>query len=177
MKATEGVTIYDDCCDHFYDTIHGARDGKPDPDKLYGFYHYARPEYNNPYDEVEWFLSKVGHHVGHAIFALDVEGVAALSKYAAWHATWCEYFTERTGVRPLVYCSQSTTHALTALQRLNCGLWIASRNKTADKLDIGDWPFWAIWQYGIVDGIDNNKFNGSREQWKKYCEINPKLKK
>lgn len=175
FKASEGKSWYDPCCDHFYDVFSGRTDGKP-VDKCYGFYHYARPEYNTPYEEVHWFLSKIGHHVGHALFALDVEGEAAHSKYAAWVATWMEYFTMETGVRPLLYASQSPLKYFSAVQRLNCGLWVASRGIAREKLDIGDWRFWAIWQYGVEDGIDRNLFNGDVNQWKKYCHINEKLK-
>lgn len=44
MKATEGKNFKDKSLDYFYDLLHGKRDGKPDKEKIYGFYHFARPD-------------------------------------------------------------------------------------------------------------------------------------
>lgn len=173
MKASEGLTFKDSCLDRYYDELHGAKDGKPDPEKLYGFYHYARPEnHNNPMREAQHFLSLVGHHAGSALFCLDVEGDALRMNdfyLNAWVSTWCAYVIQQTGVKPLLYCSASATNRFKGAADLGCGLWVASWGKKPTKKTIAPWPVYAIWQNG-VNHLDMDSFNGSAEQFRKYCE-------
>ena len=167
MKASEGVSLKDAYLDIHYDTLHGAKDGKPDKNKLYGFYHYARPEYNNPEEEAAFFLSLVGHHTGNAIFALDWEGVAT-SYPITWAVQWLDYVYKETGVKPLIYCSSGYTKKLKPVYEKDYGLWVAHWN--VDKPNTGVYPFYAIWQY-TSKPFDHDYFNGDREQFKKYCSI------
>lgn len=168
MKASEGRSRKDRMLDRHYDRLHGARDGKPDPMKLYGFYHYARPERgNSPVDEAEFFLSLVRHHRGHAIFALDWEG-AALNFGPAWPLTWLRRVYEKTGVRPLIYMPASATGRYAAIARENFGLWVAHWH--VRRPAVAGWPFWAIWQTD-ADGVDHDLFNGDRTMWRRYAAI------
>lgn len=173
MKASEGLTYKDPCLDGYYDIIHGAKDGAPDPDRLYGFYHYARPEnQNNPLKEAQHFLDLVGHHAGSCLYALDVEGDALrMSDFYlnAWVATWCAYVIQKTGVKPLIYCSASVTGRFKGAAEIGCGLWVASWDKKPNKKSIAPWSVYALWQSG-VDHLDRDIFNGSAEQFKKYCK-------
>lgn len=173
MKASEGLTFKDPCLDEYYDVLHGAKDGRPDPEKLYGFYHYARPErMNNPVREAQHFLSLVGHHAGHALFCLDVEGDAlSMNQFYlnAWVETWCAYVIQTKKVRPLIYCSTSQTGRFPGAASLGCGLWAASWGKKPTKKSIAPWTLWALWQEG-VNHLDLDSFNGSAEQFRKYCE-------
>ena len=169
IKASEGTTIKDPCLDMHYDTVHGATDGKPDPNKCYGFYHYARPERGNgPVKEAEKFLSLVGHHAGYAMFCLDWEGTA--HKYPiSWAHEWMDHVFEQTGVRPLIYTSASYAKNMKEIADDNYGLWVAHWG--VKKPSTGAWPFWAVWQYQVdrTINVDQDYFNGSKEQFHKYC--------
>lgn len=165
IKATEGASYYNPYCDRQYDMIKGDSSGQPCDDFLYGFYHYARPENNDPIAEVDNFLSKVGHHAGHCIYALDWEG-EALKHGISWALEWLREVERRTGVKPLIYCQASYTRNLKPVLDEDYGLWVAHYG--VDKPETGVYPFYAIWQY-TSSPIDLNYFNGTREQFLKYC--------
>ena len=174
MKATEGITYKDRCVDLYYNILHGYPDGKPEPSRLYGFYHYARPENNNdPISEALNFLRAVSHHAGHAVFALDVEGGALslpFDKLDSWVLSWVKTIYGFSGVKPLIYCSASETARFPSACQFDCGLWVAkwSKNKPT-KTQIEPWKLWAIWQNSNGGGLlDTNKFNGTPEQFRKY---------
>lgn len=176
MKASEGITYKDRHLDLFYNIIHGANDGKPSPDRMYGFYHFARPETGTtPMQEAHNFLRLVKHHAGHAIFALDVEAGALTlphGKLDKWVKEWCECVHHDTGVKPMIYCSASQTERFKSAAEMSCGLWVAkwSQNKPTKK-EIAPWSLWAIWQDGTTNGrLDTDYFNGDIEAWKKYCK-------
>lgn len=174
MKATEGRTYKDRFVNLYYAVIHGQIDG-PELSRLYGFYHFARPENGNkPEDEAANFWSIAARHRGHAVFALDVES-KALSLPAdyldQWVYCWCKWVFDISGVLPLIYCSASCTNKFPSAVELGCGLWVAkwSKNKPTKK-DIGKWPFWAIWQNSNGGGtLDTDYFNGSPDQFRKYA--------
>ncbi len=174
MKASEGITYKDRYLDLYYNIIHGASNGAPDADRLYGFYHFARPEYGNtPMMEAYNFLRLVRHHAGYAVYALDVEG-AALSLTQArldkWVYEWCRIVFESTGVKPMIYCSESATKRFPAAAEYDCGLWVAKWSDKKPK-SIKPWDFYAIWQTGTTGGkLDVNIFNGDVAAWRKYCE-------
>lgn len=171
IKASEGVTLKDAMLDAHYNTFHGSADGKPDPEKCYGFYHYARPERaNGPIREAEKFLSLVEHHAGEAMFCLDWEG-AALKYPITWAHEWMDHVFINTGVRPLIYTSASQLKNLKELIDDNYGLWVAHWG--VKKPSTGPWPTWALWQYQVdrAINVDQDYFNGSKEQFKKYCRV------
>lgn len=172
MKASEGLTYKDPCLDEYYDILHGSKNGHPDPEKLYGFYHYARPEnQNNPIMEAQHFLSLVDHHTGHAVYALDVEAEAlqmSVFYLNAWVSTWCAYVIQQTGVKPLIYCSASVTDRFKGAAEIGCGLWVASWGKKPTKKAIAPWSVYAFWQES-VDHLDRDIFNGSARQFQAYC--------
>src|SRR5699024_8128329 len=135
MKASEGDGYKDPMLDTHYDTLHDSRDGQPDKNKLYGFYHYARPDLGNtPESEADWFLSLVGAHVDTAIFALDWEG-QSLRYSADWAHRWLKRVYEKTGVRPLLYMSASeeNTGKYNAIRDDNYGLWVAHYGVTSPR--------------------------------------------
>lgn len=165
IKATEGSTYYNPYCDRQYDMIKGDSSGNPCDDFCYGFYHYARPENNDPIAEVDNFLSKVGHHAGHAVFALDWEGTAE-SYPLSWALEWLREVEHRTGVKPLFYCNDWFEDRAGAIAAEDFGLWVASYG--VSKPDVKRWDFWAMWQY-TSDPIDLNYFNGTKEQFWKYA--------
>lgn len=168
MKATEGKSYKDPMLDEFYNLIHGSDDGKPDINKLYGFYHYARPELYDPIIEAKNFIKRVGHHAGNALFCLDWEG-KAWDCDIEWALEWLEYIKNETGVKPLIYCSGSNTNRLKIISKKDYGLWVAHWG--INKPTIGPWPVWALWQYNVDRNInvDLDYFNGNKDQFKKYC--------
>lgn len=175
MKASEGATYKDNKVDLYYNIIHESQDGKPDKSRLYGFYHFARPDNCNlPRAEAANFLRVCGHHAGHAIFALDVEaGALKLSQKQldAWVDEWTDYIIDHAGVKPLIYCSAAETKRFPAAAKKSCGLWVASWGRKPVKTAIKPWDLWAIWQDGTSGGfLDTNVFNGTPSQFRKYCE-------
>ena len=171
MKASEGISYKDPYLDTYYDMLHGSRDGRPDPDALYGFYHYARPENNLPVREAQHFLDLVGHHAGHAIYALDVEGNAlGIDNLDTWCAKWCSYILRDTGVLPMIYTSESQLYRFKKCAAIGCGLWVAKWSSGKKFPKVKPWPFFALWQYQ-ASALDYDFFNGRREQFKKYAEV------
>lgn len=160
IKASEGRTYKDPLLDKHFNAIKGT--GKP-----YGFYHYARPENNSWKAEADHFLSLVGHHAGKCIFALDWEGNALRYGYA-WALNWLNYVFQKTGVRPLFYCSASVAGRYAAIAKANFGLWVASYG--VKKPRFGGWPTYAIWQY-TSSPFDLDVLNGDIATWNAYAGV------
>lgn len=166
MKASEGKTYKDPMLDNFYNIFHGSADGKPDIG-LYGFYHYAHPENNSPMEEAAHFIDLVGHHAGHCIYALDWEG-KALYEDLDWAGRWLWAVYAQTGVKPLIYCSSSTTKnpKMKKICKDDFGLWVAHYG--VEKPKYYSHQQCAMWQY-TSSPVDTNIFYGDRLQFKKYC--------
>lgn len=178
MKASEGKSLKDVNLDKHYDNVRGKSDGKPDGEKLYGFYHYARPDIGNTYQqEADFFLSLVGHHAGNCLFVLDWEGKSL--GYETWAKNWLDYVYKITGVKPLIYIQQSQAKLskYDKIKNGDYGLWIARYNEECIKKktpylkdsDKARWGTWALWQF-TESPVDTNYFNGTKTQFKKYCE-------
>lgn len=169
MKATEGVRFRDNKMPQYMNILK--------PDMLYGFYHFARPDLgNDPEDEALHFLSYVKKYItNRSILALDVEaGALAVKNLDAWCSVFAQVVDVETGILPMIYTSAAETKRFKATAALGCGLWVAKWGKKPTQKQIEPWPFWAIWQYtssGIFSGVrvDLDTFNGSREQYMKYC--------
>lgn len=163
IKASEGDGYKDPRLDQHYNNW--AQTGKP-----YGFYHYARPDLGNSAEaECDWFLSLVGAHVGHAVFALDFEGASlSVANAAAWAKEWIDHFVEKTGVRPLLYIQGSPmgSGAYDAIFNDNIGCWAASD------------PSWyaghaiVVIQQSVYGGLDHDDFYGDADVWEKYSAVN-----
>lgn len=167
MKASEGVGYKDIMLDTHYNSLHGSSDGKPDHNKLYGFYHYARPETGNTARaEADYFLSLVGHHAKNCIFALDWEGNSTMCS-PTWAHQWLKRVYEKTGVKPLIYMSSSEccTGKYQAISADDYGLWVAHWG--VSQPTYRDFPVYALWQYTSTP-LDTNMFNGDVNTWDKY---------
>ena len=165
IKASEGVNYKDPLLDFHYNNLNSIKK----EDKLYGFYHYARPELGNSgEDEAKSFLSYVGHHAGKCLYVLDWEG-NALKYPIEWAIEFLDYVYAHTGVKPLIYCSASVTKTLQKVYEKDYGLWVAHYGVSTPSIRV--YPFWAMWQY-TSSPIDCNYFNGNRNTFKKYCEVN-----
>lgn len=170
MKATEGIRFKDNKMPIYMNILK--------PDMLYGFYHFARPDLgNDPEEEALNFLSYVKKYISdRSILALDVEADALkVPGLDAWCATWAQVVDIETGILPLIYTSAAETKRFSATASLGCGLWIAKWGPKPTKKQIEPWAFWAMWQYtnqGNFSGVrcDLDVFNGTREQYMKYCK-------
>lgn len=163
MKATEGKTYVDKKWrTHLAHVLHN--------NKLYGFYHYARPENNTSVEEAKNFLNQVGNYAGNCIYALDWEQTA-LKYDITWALNWLNYVYDSTGVRPVIYCQSSYTSKLKPILDNNYGLWVAQWNSKISKPNTGVYPYYALWQYADKP-IDLDYFNGNEKQWKAYCRVN-----
>lgn len=180
VKATEGKTYSDPC---FFQHIENAKK----LGKLLGFYHFARPENNNPHDEVVNFLNSVRGYIGEGIPFLDWE---SSGKYnVGWAKQWLDEFYSLTGVRPLIYMSESVTKAYDwSRVAPDYRLWVAKyrdyeidynydMSRAGNPPKVGYWTNYEMWQWtssGRLDGYPNNLdcdlFNGTADDWRKLCE-------
>lgn len=169
MKATEGVRFKDNKMPIYMNIL--------DSERLYGFYHFARPDLgNDPEDEAQHFINYIRKYISNrSILALDVEaGALSVKNLDAWCSIWAQVVDIETGILPLIYISTSETKKLPATAALGCGLWAAKWGNKPTKKQLEPWSFWALWQYsssGIFSGVrcDLDYFNGTREQYMKYC--------
>lgn len=170
MKATEGATYKDSSLGYYFQHL--------DPEMLKGFYHYARPENgNSARAEASNFVTSILKYVDDkSIVALDVEGSALFySNLDKWVLEWCEYVYNALGIKPLIYCSIAECGRFKKAAKFDCGLWVAKWSKIKpSKTRLKPWEFFAIWQDTnkyVFSGVvcDRDKFNGSREQFLKYC--------
>lgn len=158
MKVTEGKT--------WQDPVWRAHLAKClEQNKIYGFYHYARPENNTPEEEVDNFLNTIGQHIGKCLMALDYEGVAH-NVGQKWALEWLTLVEKRTGIKPFFYTSQAYLKKYASVA--NCGypLWVARYAEYVGNVD----PFkdWKIWQTTSTP-YDVDYFNGTIDELKKYC--------
>ena len=168
IKASEGNNWVDPGLNRHFNNLAGNESGKPLNDKNYGFYHYARPELGEtPETEAEWFVSLVGHHANHAIFALDWEG-NSLKYSPEWALRWLDRVYELTKVKPLIYlqASEAMLGKYKIISDKDYGLWVAHWG--TEKPAFGNWSVYALHQYDNTP-LDYNYFNGDSETWAKYA--------
>lgn len=169
MKATEGTRFRDNKMPVYMKVL---RD-----DMLYGFYHFARPDLgNDPEEEALHFISYVRKYLSNrSLLALDVEADALnTGNLDSWCSVWAQVVDIETGILPLIYISTAHTKKLPSTAALGCGLWAAKWGPKPTKKQIEPWSFWALWQHtnqcpfsGLR--VDADQFNGTREQYMKYC--------
>lgn len=171
MKASEGATYRDASLSYYMLHL--------ESEMLKGFYHFARPENgNSAKSEASNFLSSCFKYIdGRSILALDVEAAAlTYTNLDKWVIEWCEYVYNATGIKPMIYCSVSECHRFKKAAKFSCGLWVAKWSIIKpSKTRLKPWEFFAIWQDSnkyYFSGVrcDHDKFNGTKEQYLKYCK-------
>jgi LysM repeat protein len=154
--------------------------------KKVGVYHFARNSVNSSDAEADYFVANIKGYIKQAILVLDWEEATA---DVAWALRWLQRVESLTGVKPLIYMSESVVNSYdwTAVASAGYGLWVARyRDMAADyNYDMGQagpapsvkhWPFYAMWQWtssGRLDGwggnLDLNEFYGDAAAWDKYA--------
>lgn len=182
IKATQGTSYVNPDCNRAY--ANAKANGK-----LIGLYHYASGE--NAINEADYFIRNIENYVGSAVLALDWES-AQNSTFGKNDVAYCKAFLDRvyqkTGVRPLIYMSQSVTnvHNWKSVAS-DYGLWVArypnnnptGYRNTKDYGNIGAWQFAAIYQYtskgqltGWSGNLDLDIAYMDKSAWQKYAKGN-----
>lgn len=179
VKATEGIGYVDRKCDSFYQQA--KRLGK----KL-GFYHFARPR-NDAAREAQYFYNNTKNYFGEAIPILDWE--AENKSDVAWAKRWLDEVYRLSGVKPLIYMSESVANAYnwSSVANADYGLWVAKyRDNNPDynynmanagtRPRVKWWKFYCMWQWtstgrlnGYNGNLDCNVFYGDGTTWDKYA--------
>lgn len=164
IKATEGDNFKSDSLDALYSVIQAGSSSIIAKDKLYGFYHFARPDQSTADKEAAWFLRAVGHHKGYALFALDWEA-QALSYDPFWALSWLRQVEEKTGSKPLFYISASEENSgkYATIRDAGYPLWVAHWGVKSPTVRC--WRNWAMWQY-TDRPLDKDQFNGDVKEWR-----------
>lgn len=162
VKATEGSGYTSDAFTSHVNMVQA--DGK-----LLGIYHFARPDLgNSAEDEAEYFYKVCKKYVGKAVFALDYEAKA--HNYGEdWALKFLNRFYKLSGVKPMIYLSQSMVSRYSKVAKGDYGLWVAHWSSKLGS--IAPWKFYAVWQYRDTP-FDLNKFNGDVSAWKAYAKVN-----
>ena len=178
-KATEGVGYVDKACDGFIQQA--IKLGKP-----FGFYHFARPV-NDAVREAEYFYNNTRNYFGKGIPVLDWE--AERKNDVAWAKRWLDRVYQLSGVRPIIYMSESVVNSYdwSSVANANYGLWVAKYRDNQvdynyDMTNAGKAPsvkWWkniAMWQWtssgrlnGFSGNLDCNVFYGDTTAWNKYA--------
>lgn len=174
IKATEGNGYTDELCDTFY------QEAKSLGKKL-GVYHFARPDLGNTAEaEADWFIKEtLGYHK-EAMLILDWES-GDLSNIA-WAKAWLDRVYQQTGVKPLIYMSESPAKSYdwSSVANADYGVWVAkygvNNGEPNTPPSINYWSFIALWQYtskgrlqGYGSDLDLNYFYGDGTAWDKYA--------
>ena len=151
--------------------------------KLGGAYHYARETgyKGTAKAEAAYFYDRVKDYIGEIVLALDWE--AELSLGPAWALEWLDEVYRLTGVRPLLYTSQSVcvSYNWTAVANAGYKLWLAqyaNTNPTGYQSDpwqkgsVGAFGGYVMHQYtgtgrltGYSGYLDLNLVYGGAEDW------------
>ena len=156
--------------------------------KKLGFYHFARPTANNdPIREADFFYENCKGYFGKAIPILDWE--AENKQNVAYAKAWLDRVYQRSGVKPVIYMSESVVNAYdwSSVANADYGLWVAKYRDNATDYNynmanagshpkVKWWKFYCMWQWtstGRLDGygynLDCNVFYGDGATWDKYA--------
>lgn len=181
VKATESTSYVNPSCDsHMQQAI---RQGK-----LNGVYHFARPADNDPFAEANFFVDNIqGYLDGTTLLCLDWESEPKGN--VTWARQWLDHVFSRTGVRPVIYMSESVVNGHDWSSVYNdYGLWVAryqdmSPDYNWDMSNAGPLPDvnwnpsapYMMWQWtsrGRLNGygadLDLSVFYGDKNTWLAY---------
>lgn len=181
VKATEATGYVNPYCDkHIQQAIKAG--------KKIGVYHFARNGSNDAIAEAEFFLKHIQGYIKKAVLVLDWEDGGNV-KDVAWAKRWLDHVYSKTGVKPMIYMSESVvnSHDWSSVAGADYGLWVAKYRDYAHdfnyNMDLAGtppnvkyWKGYAMWQWsssGRLDGYDGdldlNEFYGDKAAWDKYA--------
>ena len=180
VKATEGIGYVDKSCDGFFQKALSLG-------KKLGFYHFARPTANNdPIREADFFYENCKGYFGKGIPILDWE--AENKHNVAWAKKWLDRVYQRSGVKPVIYMSESVVNSYdwSSVANADYGLWVAKyRDNNPDynynmanagsRPRVKWWKFYCMWQWtssgrlnGYNGNLDCDVFYGDGSTWDAY---------
>lgn len=183
-KATEGVNYVSPSCDKQFQAAKARG-------KLCGVYHFARNTKNSSDAEANFFVNNIkGYLDKNTVLVLDWEDSNTAD--VAWAKRWLDKVQQLTGVRPLIYMSESVvnSHDWSSVANANYGLWVAKyRDNAADydydmsfagsRPSVKWWKFYTMWQWsssgrlsGYAGNLDVNEFYGDKNTWLAYAGSN-----
>lgn len=181
IKATEGVTFVDKCCDGFVTQCKAKG-------LLWGFYHFMTSA--DPEKQAIFFAENTQGYSGFGIPVLDIES-SQISNWGDSAQRFVDKYHAITGVYPMIYASASALGRFKGYPLVDeCGLWVAGYpndneyqlpKPTPPKFayDVSPWKFAAMWQYsakGILGGwqdfIDVDVAFMDYDAWKLYADPN-----
>lgn len=145
-----------------------------------GVYFFPLTESSDPETSADWCVAQVEGYLHHAIMFLDWESTAGTDVSKIWWAKrWLDRFTEKSGVKPVIYMNTSTVRSYdwSSVANADYGLWLADYGLN-DGYDHGvpDLPYWKIvccHQYTSVgdngSGLDKDVFFGDVTAWRAYA--------
>ena len=181
VKATEGIGYVDKSCDMLFQKALSLG-------KKLGFYHFARPTANNdPIREADFFYENCKGYFGKAIPILDWE--AENKQNVAYAKAWLDRVYQRSGVKPVIYMSESVVNAYdwSSVANADYGLWVAkyrdnnpdynyNMSNAGSRPRVKWWKFYCMWQWtstgrlnGYSGNLDCNVFYGDGTTWDKYA--------
>lgn len=176
VKATEGTTFVDKCCDGFIQQC--KRKGI-----LYGFYHFAIN--GDPEAQAAFFANNTEGYSLAGVPVLDIES-DRIADWGAYAQRFVDKYHAITGVFPLIYASASTLARFRGYPLVaDCGLWVAGYPDQQIRglgdvpkfpYKIAPWSQAAIWQYtnngritNWAESVDLDVAYMSRDAWKLYA--------
>lgn len=160
--------------------------------KPWGTYHFCSG--SDAIAEAEFFYKTIKRYIGKCVPCADYEG-DALKRGTAWLKEFLDEFYRLSGVKCLVYCSQSVTQSqnFTEIAKDGYRLWMAQYADYSPVYGFKDNPWhngsvapfsgWQMHQYtscGVLNGwrsyLDLDKFYGTESDWKALCEKNGEIK-
>lgn len=179
VKATEGTTFVDKCCDGFVQQCRSKG-------ILWGFYHFMTSA--NPEQQAVFFAEHTAGYSGFGIPVLDIES-AQIVNWGASAQRFVDKYHAITGVYPIIYASAGYLNNFNGYPLVDtCGLWVAGypNGSTYDALsgkppkfsyDVSPWKFAALWQYtskgslsGWSDNIDLDVAYMDADAWRLYAD-------
>ena len=179
-KATEGTTYVSPDCDRQYQQAKANG-------RCLGVYHFATGG-SSGQAEADWFLKNIQGYIGEAMLILDWEA-SALSKGPVYAKAFLDRVYQKTGVRPLIYMSNSVIHSYdwSSVVAGNYGLWNAGYYAGYQTMGynpnapiyggLEEFGTCAMYQYtssgrlsGYSGNLDLNVFYGDRKAWEAYAK-------
>jgi len=145
--------------------------------ELVGVYHYCYPQYNEPENEARFVARSARRFLNKpTVIALDYEESSSKNP-VDWANRFFDTLNAELGYRAMLYINKSLNdqYDWSPVVADNNGLWLARWDYKETITENTDWPFVAVKQYsnkeniGGISPVDADLFNGTAEQFLKYC--------